>query len=269
MPTTLNQLWNVAGSGVHSQQRSLEVLSHNIANSSTTGFKASQTRFQAVIREVTLNAEEAGLFTTAQPGDIIQEGMGTLLTETSHLFSQGSLQQSGQPLNMAISGEGFFQVTDPTGAIRYTRSGDFQRDAVGRLVNRDGHYLTPAITIPQEVGEVYVDAAGQVLGRPAGGNGEPQILGTIQIAAFANVDGLVNVGRNNFAAGDASGPAQLDAPGAGGRGTLLGGFIENSNVDLGQEMVTLLRTQRTYSLSLRALQLADQLHGMANELPRS
>nr|HRJ43859.1 flagellar hook basal-body protein [Caldilineaceae bacterium] len=139
MPTSLNQLWNVAGSGVHSQQRALEVLSHNVANSNTIGFKASQTRFQAVIREVTLNAEEAGLFTQAQPGDVIQEGMGTLLTETSHLFSQGSLQRTEQPLNLAISGEGFFQVTDPAGAIRYTRAGDFQRDGGGRLVNRDGH----------------------------------------------------------------------------------------------------------------------------------
>jgi len=269
MPASMNQLWNVAGSGVHSQQRAMEVLSHNIANNNTIGFKASQARFQAVIRDVTLTTEEAGLFTTAQPGDVIQEGMGTLLTETSHTFAQGTLQRTEQPFHLAISGEGFFQVTDGAGQLRYTRSGDFQRDAEGHLVNNEGHFLSPAITVPADVTETYVDASGQVLGRAAGSTDEPQLFGTVQIAQFANVDGLVNMGQNSFVPGVASGPAQLGAAGEGGRGTLLNGFVEDSNVDLGKEMVAMLRTQRAYSLSLRALNLADQIHGMANELPRT
>jgi flagellar basal-body rod protein FlgG len=269
MPTSINQLWNVAGSGVHSQQRYMEVVSHNIANNNTIGFKASQARFQAVIREATLNAEDAGLFVAAQPGDVIQEGMGTLLTATSHAFYQGSLQSTGEPFHMAISGEGFFQVTNPEGQVRYTRAGDFQRDAEGRLVNSQGHFLTPPITIPEEVTETYVDADGRVLGAPANEGEAPQLFGTVQIASFANEDGLVNVGENSFVPGVASGPAELGAPGAGQRGLLRNGFLENSNVDLGREMVTMLRTHRTYSLSLRALSMADRLHGMANELPRS
>ena len=269
MPSSLNQLWTVAESGVQSQQRHIEILSHNVANNNTVGFKASQARFQAVIREVTLNAEDAGLFTTAQPGDVIQEGMGTLLTETTRSFAQGSMQRTGQPFHMAINGEGFFQVTDADGQLRYTRSGDFQRDATGHLVNGDGYRLTPAITLPADVTETYVDSNGRVLGPPAEGADEPQVFGAIQLASFANVDGLVNVGENSFVPGPASGPAQLGAPGEGGRGVLVSGFLENSNVDIGQEMVALLRSQRTYSLSLRALNLANQLYGMANDLPRA
>lgn len=268
MPTSLNQLWNVAGSGVHSRQRALEVISHNVANSNTAGFKAGQARFQAVIRQVTLGTEDAALFTTAQPGDLIQEGMGTLLTETTHSFAQGALEHSSRPFHVAISGEGFFQVTDAAGELRYTRTGDFQRDAAGRLVNSQGQVLTPAIAIPADVTESYIDGNGRVWGRPAGGD-EPQLYGTVQIATFANVDGLVNVGENGFVPGPASGAAQLGPAGEGGRGALLNGFLESSNVDLGREMVALLRTQRTYSLSLRALNLADQMHGMANELPRT
>ena len=167
---------------MHSQQRYLEILSHNVANNNTVGFKASQARFQSVIRDVTLNAEEAGLFTTAQPGDVIQEGMGTLLTETTHSFSQGSLQRTGQPFHMAIDGEGFFQVTDAAGQVRYTRSGDFQRDAAGRLVNSEGYVLTPAITIPADAKETYIDSVGRVLGQPAEGADEPQLFGAIQLA---------------------------------------------------------------------------------------
>ncbi|MBX3052704.1 MAG: flagellar hook basal-body protein [Caldilineaceae bacterium] len=269
MPASLNQLWNVAGSGVHSQQRAMEVLSNNIANNNTVGFKASQSRFQAVIREVTLNEDDAGLFVTAQAGDVIQEGMGTLLTETTHIFSQGTMQRTEQPFHMAISGDGFFQVVNGDGQVRYTRAGDFRQDADGRLVNSEGHYLTPAITIPADVSETYVDASGRVLGRPAQAGDEPLLLGTIEIAQFDNPDGLINGGQNGFIANDVSGQAQLGAPGEEGRGILLSGFLENSNVDLGREMVTMLRTQRTYSLSLRALNLADQIHGMANELPRT
>lgn len=269
MPTSLSQLWNVASSGVHSQQRYMEVVSHNIANNNTAGFKATQARFQALIRETTLNEEAAGLFVVAQPGDVIQEGMGTLLTETSHVFSQGSLQSTGEPFHMAISGDGFFQVTDDAGQLRYTRTGDFARDADGRLVNREGQFLAPPITVPEEITETYVDANGQVWGRTAEEAGAPALLGTVEIAYFVNEDGLVNVGQNSFVPGAASGPAELGAPGQGGRGVLINSFLENSNVDLGREMVTLLRTQRTYSLSLRALSMADKLHGMANELPRT
>lgn len=269
MPTSMNQLWNVAGSGVYSQQRGMEILSHNIANNNTIGFKASQARFQAVIREVTLSEDDAALFTAAQPGDVIQEGMGTLFTASTRSFAQGNLERTESPFHLAINGEGFFQVTDQTGQLRYTRAGDFQRDADGNLVNSQGYFLTPAIAIPQEISETYIDANGRVLGRAPGNNGEAQEFGVVQIATFANVDGLVHVGQNAFVPGDASGPAEVGPAGEGGRGALLNGFIESSNVDLSREMVTLLRTQRTYSLSLRALSMADQMHGMANELPRT
>lgn len=269
MPTSMNQLWNVASSGVHSQQRGMEVLSHNISNQNTIGFKASQARFQAVIREVTLSEEDAALFVAAQPGDVIQEGMGTLFTASTHSFSQGNLQRTEGPFHLAISGEGFFQVTDAAGQLRYTRAGDFQRDGDGNLVNSQGYALSPAIAIPEAITETYIDANGQVLGRTPGADEEPQVLGTVQIASFANVDGLVNVGQNTFVPGPNSGAAEMGAAGEGGRGILLNGFTESSNVDLSREMVTLLRTQRTYSLSLRALNLADQMYGMANELPRT
>ncbi|RMH46835.1 MAG: flagellar hook-basal body complex protein [Gammaproteobacteria bacterium] len=267
MPTNLNQLWMVAGSGIFSQQRHIDMISHNVANANTVGFKASQAGFQSVIREVALSRQDANLFEQAQPGDTIQEGLGTVLTQTTHRFVQGPLERTNQPFNLAINGDGFFQITDREGRVLYTRAGDFQRDAQGRLVNSEGFFLNPQIEIPENVVETYIDSEGRVLGLMADPEEPPQELGVIQLASFANPDGLLNVGHNSFEATLASGPAQLGQPGTEGRGLLLNGFLERSNVDLGQEMVSMLRTQKAYSLSLRALGVADQIFKLANEMP--
>ncbi len=267
MPTNLNQLWFVAGSGVYGQQRHMEIISNNVANANTLGFKASQVGFQAVIREATLNQEDAALFEQANPGDVIQEGLGVVFTQTPRLFVQGNLERTDQPHHLAIKGDGFFQVVDQEGRLRYTRAGDFQQDGQGRLVNGEGFFLSPQVQIPPEIVETYIDANGRILGRTADENAAPQEIGQVQIATFANPEGLDHVGRNSFVPTAISGPAQLGQPGTEGRGVLLNGFLEQSNVDLGHEMVTMLRTQRAYTLSLRALGVADQIYRLANEMP--
>jgi flagellar basal-body rod protein FlgG len=267
MLNTLNHLWTIASSGIHSRQRHLDLLSHNVANLNTIGFKASQAGFQALIRERTLTEEDAALFIDAEAGDVVQEGMGALFTHSSHLFTQGSLQQTNDPLHLAINGDGFFQVVDPAGRTLYTRSGDFHRDAEGRLVNANGYRLQPDVVIGEDVAEIYIDSAGRIFGRVVGQADVAQIE-AVQVAIFPNPDGLENVGSNAFIEAEASGAAIVGIAGIDGRGSLSSGYLEGSNVDLSREMTELLRSQRAYSLSLRSLHVADEIFRRANEMPR-
>jgi flagellar basal-body rod protein FlgG len=177
------------------------------------------------------------------------------------------MKQSGDPLHLAIGGEGFFRVVNAAGTELYTRAGDFHRDAAGNLVNAKGYTLQPAVTIPEDIVDVYIDSAGHIWGR-AEGEADVVELGVIQIALFASQDGLQNVGENAFIPTPASGPAQMGDASTEGRGTLMSGFLEESNVDLANEMTDILRSQRAYSLSLRALHTADEIFRLANELPR-
>ncbi|MEZ4639868.1 MAG: flagellar hook-basal body complex protein [Caldilineaceae bacterium] len=207
MLNSLNHLWGISASGIHSRQRQLDLLSHNIANVNTVGFKASQAGFQALIRNTVLTEEDAAVTVDGMPGESIQEGMGVLFTHSTHLFTQGTLNQTGDPHNMAITGDGFFQVTNPAGTVLYTRAGDFHRDLAGNLVTADGYRLQPVAAIPDDIAEIYIDPSGRILGRAAGQT-NVQELGVIQLALFENPDGLENVGKNAFVPTVASGPAQ-------------------------------------------------------------
>ncbi len=267
MLNTLNHLWEIAGSGLHSRQRQLDLLSHNIANVNTIGFKGSQSGFQALIRETTLTEEDAALTLNGQAGQTVQEGMGTLFTHSTRSFVQGSLTQTNNPYDLAVSGDGFFQVTNPAGTVLYTRAGNFHRDTAGNLVSVDGYRLQPVVAIPEEISEVYIDPSGRLLGHTPGETAV-QELGVIQLALFANPDGLENVGNHAFTATAASGPAELGEANVGGRGSMISGYLEESNVDLSQEMTELLRSQRAYSMSLRSLHVADEIWRLANEMPR-
>lgn len=268
MLNTLNHLWTIASSGIHSRQRHLDLLSHNVANTNTIGFKASQAGFQALIRDRVLTAEDAAVYVNAEAGDVVQEGMGALFTHSTHLFTQGSLQLTNVPSHLTINGDGFFQVADPAGRTLYTRAGDFHRDADGRLVNANGHWLQPNVAIPADVTEIYIDSSGRIFGR-ANGQAAPQEYGVIQVAIFPNPDGLENVGGNAFIATEASGDAGVGIAGIEGRGALISGYLEGSNVDLSREMTELLRSQRAYSLGLRSLHVADEIFRLANEMPRA
>lgn len=267
MSVTLNQLWQIAGSGIHARQRQLDILSHNVANLNTVGYKASQPGFQALIRERRLSEEEAMIFAVANPGDLIQEGMGTVLTHETKLFSQGSLMQTNDPYHLAIIGDGFFQVAAPNGELLYTRGGDFVRNVDGRLVTNNGYVLQPLIDLPEEVTEVYIDGEGVLFGRTVD-NPEPAIFGQVQLARFPNVDGLESAGDSMFRPTDASGVAEIGDPNQDGLGGLLSGYLEGSNVDMGREMTKLLQSQRAYTLSLRSLRVADEIFQMANQLSR-
>jgi flagellar basal-body rod protein FlgG len=267
MPTSLNELWNVSASGIFARQRQVQVISHNVANANTLGFRAGQAGFQALVQDVALGEEEAAVFEAAQPGDVIQDWRGTYLAQTTPLFNQGALEETGHASHMAIAGDGFFQVSLPDGTLAYTRAGDFRRDAAGEWVTASGARLAPPVVIPEDVIDVYVDPRGQILGRAAGED-ELAPIGQVEIATFPNADGLARIGDTLFAATPASGPADLGLPGEAGRGTLFSGYVEGSNVDLGSQMVDLMRAQRNYSLNLRALRTADEMYRLANDISR-
>jgi flagellar basal-body rod protein FlgG len=268
MPISLNQLWSIAASGIHARQRQMEVISHNIANANTIGFKGSQAGFQAVIREQEITAKDAIVYSARNPGDKIQEGLGTSFTHSPHLFSQGSLEQSDSNLHLAIMGEGFFQLQTPSGKLVYTRAGDFQQDASGRIVNSAGLRLSPDLSLPSDVTDVYADTTGRIWGRQAGSD-TPQVFARIQLALFSNPDGLENAGQNLFLPTPASGEAIVGNPGTAGLGTIVSGFLENSNVDLGSQLVDMMRAQHSYSLSLRSLYSADEMYRIINDLHQS
>ncbi len=268
MLTSLDQFWYSAASGIYARQRQMDVISHNIANVNTVGFKASRPGFQAVIRDRVLSDSEAALFTEANPGDRYVEGLGAAFTHSLRQFSQGPLQESSGEFHLAIAGEGFFQFQSPNGEIVYSRAGDLQKDANGDLVNSTGYRLLPPVQIPPDTVNTYIDKRGTVWIQREGDE-TPEALGTIQIALFPNPDGLENVGENYFVPTDASGDAILEDAGVEGRGTLLQGYLEGSNVDLGEQLVETLRAQRAYSLSLRSLYIADEMYRMVNDLQRT
>lgn len=268
MLTSLDQFWYSAASGIYARQRQMEVISHNIANANTVGFRASRPGFQAVIRERVLSDQDASLFSEANPGDRYVEGLGAAFTHTLRDFNQGALQESGGEFHLAIAGDGFFQLQAPNGELVYTRAGDLQLDANGDLVNRIGYRLAPSVQIPSDTVNAYVDKRGSVWIQREGDE-VPETIGTIQVALFPNPDGLKNIGENFFLPTEASGEAALGVAGEEGRGALLQGYLEGSNVDLGEQLVETLRAQRAYSLSLRSLYIADEMYRLVNELQRT
>lgn len=252
----INSLW-ISKTGMEAQQMQLDVISNNLANTSTNGFKKSHAVFEDLmyqnLRQVGSNTAEQSTLPTG-----LQVGLGVRTVATSRTFSQGSLQQSNNNLDVAIQGNGFFQLTMPDGTIGYSRDGAFQIDNAGRLVTSGGLPVSGGITIPSNATSVAVGTDGAVTAQIPG-TVAPQPIGTITLASFINPAGLEPKGQNIYAESAASGQPNAGTAGANGLGTLMQGFVETSNVNVVQELVSMIQTQRAYEMNSKAIQTSDQM----------
>lgn len=252
----INSLW-IAKTGMEAQQMQLDVISNNLANVSTNGFKKSHAVFEDLIYQ---NLRQTGANTTEQSTlpTGLQVGLGVRTVATSRSFSQGNLQQTSNNLDVAIQGNGFFQLTMPDGSTGYTRDGAFQIDSQGRIVTSGGLPISNGITVPANTTNITVGQNGSVSATIAG-TAAPQTIGTITLASFINAAGLEPKGQNIYAESASSGQPQAGTAGLNGLGTLMQGFVETSNVNVVQELVTMIQTQRAYEMNSKAIQTSDQM----------
>jgi flagellar basal-body rod protein FlgG len=254
-----------AGTGMQAQQTNLDVIANNLANVNTPGFKRSRVDFEDLLYQT---ARPAG--TRSGSGEIptgAQVGHGTRPVATQKIFAQGHFQQTDNPLDVVIEGDGFFQLVRPDGAIAYSRAGTFKRDSQGQMVNSDGLVLQPAISIPQDATNISISSDGVVSVTTAGSN-TPQQLGQIELARFVNPPGLNAIGRNLYLPTAASGNATTGLPGQQGLGSLGQGFLESSNVSAVEEMVNMIAAQRAFEVSSKAIKSADEMLQIANGVIR-
>lgn len=252
----MRSLW-ISKTGMEAQQTQLDHISHNLANSATNGYKKSHAVFEDLmyqnLRQAGANSSEQ---TTLPTG--LQVGLGTRAVASSRSFSQGNLQQSSNPLDVAVRGAGFFEVQMPDGTTGYTRDGSFQVNAQGQLVTNNGYLVQPGITVPQNALSVSIAADGTVTASIPNQT-QPQNLGTLQLVNFVNPAGLDPKGQNLYAETAASGTPTAGTPGENGLGALQQGFVETSNVNVVEELIGMIQTQRAYELNSKAIQTSDQM----------
>jgi flagellar basal-body rod protein FlgG len=252
----MRSLW-ISKTGMEAQQTQLDTISNNLANVSTNGYKRSHAVFEDLmyqnLRQAGSNNSEQATLPTG-----LQVGLGTRAVATSRMFSQGNLQQTGNSLDLAVRGQGFFQVQLADGTTGYTRDGSFQVSPQGQLVTNNGEVVSPGITIPAGAQGITVGADGTVSVSIAGQTA-PQAVGQLQLANFVNPAGLEPRGQNIFTETAASGAASTGAPGQNGMGAMTQGFVETSNVNVVEELVAMIQTQRAYELNSKAIQTSDQM----------
>jgi flagellar basal-body rod protein FlgG len=252
----INSLW-ISKTGMEAQQMQLDVISNNLANVSTNGFKKSHAVFEDLMYQ---NLRQVGSATNEQANlpTGLQVGLGVRTVATSRNFSQGNLQQSNNNMDVAVQGNGFFQITMPDGTTGYTRDGAFQLDNSGRMVTSGGLLLSGGITVPANATSLTISQDGAVAATIPG-NVSPQSIGTITTASFINPAGLEPKGQNIYAESAASGQPTVGTPSQNGLGPLMQGFVETSNVNVVQELVTMIQTQRAYEMNSKAIQTSDQM----------
>ena len=252
----MRSLWT-AKTGMEAQQLQLDHISHNLANVSTFGYKKSHAQFEDLIYQ---NLRQSGAPQTEQTNlpTGLQVGLGVRPVATSRTFTQGSLQQSDNALDMAIVGDGFFQIQRPDGTTAYTRDGAFKVDANGLIVTNNGETLLPGVTVPQNARQITIGQDG-VVSAVVSGTAAPQQLGQLQLATFINPNGLDPQGQNLFLETASSGAPQVGNPGTTAIGTIKQGFVETSNVNVVEELVQMITTQRAYELNSKAVQTSDQM----------
>ncbi|MGE0791182.1 MAG: flagellar basal-body rod protein FlgG [Sandaracinaceae bacterium] len=246
-----------AASGMIAQETHIDTIAHNMANVGTTGFRRQRAEFQDLIyQNVRAPGGRTGDGGTLPTG--IQIGQGTRTVSTEFMHTQGALQSTGNPLDLAIEGEGFFQVTRQGGEVAYTRAGNLKLDNNGRLVTVDGLPIEPSITIPQDATSITVSPDGTIsVTQP--GSSQTMELGQLQIARFPNPGGLQALGRSMFRPSAASGQPLVAQPGQEGTGQLSQGFLEGSNVEVVNEMIDLISSQRAYEINQRVIQASDEM----------
>ncbi len=255
-----------AASGMSAQQMNVDNIANNLANVNTTGFKKAKLEFQDVLYQ---NVRRAGVASAvgAQVPTGLAIGYGTRPSATVREFTTGDLSQTGNPLDLAISGDGFFQVQRPDGTTAYTRDGAFKISADGRVVTSDGYFLLPEITIPEDAVSVAVGQDG-IVEVIQFGQDTPTQIGQLELARFINPAGLTGIGKNLMTPTSASGTATTNTPGLGGNGTIDQGYLEMSNVSVVDEMVNMIVAQRAYEINSKAIQTADDMASIANNLKR-
>jgi len=261
----IRSLWTAA-SGMKSQSLNIDVISNNLANVNTTGFKTSRADFQDLLYETLRQAGTSSSATTTVPTGI-QVGHGSRPVASHKIFTEGDFQQTKNELDMAIEGDGFFQILQPTGEIAYSRDGAFKMDRDGRIVTSDGFPLEPEITVPSDSISLTIGLDGTVSVLQAGAS-TPTEIGTITLARFVNPAGLHSIGRNLYLPTDASGDAIVGTASEDGIGTLAQGFLEMSNVSVVDEMVKMITAQRAYEINSKTIQAADDMLQQANNVKR-
>ena len=254
-------LW-IAKTGLEAQQTRMAVTSNNLANVNTTGFKRSRAVFEDLLYQ---NNGQAGAQSSedTQLNSGLMVGTGVRVVATEKIFNQGNVVQTGNSLDMAIQGRGFFQILTPDGALGYTRDGTFQVNADGEMVTAKGYVLQPGITIPEDAMSITISNDG-IVSVLQPGNPTPAEVGTIQLADFVNPAGLQPVGQNLFLETGSSGSPQTGTPGVDGVGTLSQGSLETSNVNTVEELVNMIETQRAYEMNSKAIATAEQMLEFAN-----
>ncbi len=255
---------DIAATGMKAMQDKMNVISNNLANVNTTGFKRNRANFQDLLYQTD---KAAGLSNTAgNPTPTSEQyGLGVQVADTTKEFRQGSLKNTQNPLDIAIQGNGFFQITLPDGSLAYSRDGSFKVDNQGRIVNSQGYLLEPQITVPADAVNLMIGEDGTVSVEQKGQT-EATEIGNIQVANFINDGGLKSIGKNLFQETSASGSPVVGAPGENGTGSLLQGFLEGSNVEMVSEMVEMIVGQRAYELNSKAVKTSDSMLQTATRL---
>lgn len=253
----MNQALWIAKTGLEAQQTRMSVVSNNLANVNTTGFKRGNAVFQDLLYQ---NLRQAGGQTSqdTQLPSGLSLGTGTRVVATEKLYTQGNIVQSENSLDVAVQGRGFFQVLMPDGTLAYTRDGSFQMDSQGQLVTSTGYLIQPAITIPDGAQGITIGQDGTVSVTVAG-QSTPTQVGSLQLADFVNPAGLQPIGENLALETVASGSPQTGTPGLNGLGKTLQGSLETSNVNVVQELVDMIETQRAYEMNSKAVQSTDEM----------
>ncbi len=257
----IRSLWTAA-TGMSAQQLNLDVIANNLANAQTTGFKKSRANFEDLMYQTIIPPGATTSNDTTIPTGI-QVGMGVKPVSVQKQFSQGNFVQTENPLDLAIEGKGFFKVLRGTEEV-YTRAGSFKLDADGYLCDPEGNRLQPEIAIPRDAVHISVDAGGTLTAVDQ--NGTILVTETITLYDFPNPSGLISIGRNYFIPSEASGDAVEGEPGTEGFGTILQGFLENSNVNVVEEMVNMIAGQRAYEANSKVIRTADEMLRIANNV---
>jgi len=259
----IRSLW-IARTGLDAQQTQLDVIANNLANVSTNGFKRGRAVFEDLLYQ-TLRQPGAQSSQQTQIPSGLQIGTGARPVTTARIQTQGNLQQTGNGLDVGINGAGFFQITLPDGTIAYTRDGSFQKDNQGQIVTANGYPLQPSVTIPADALTVSISADG-VVSVTQPGNAAATQVGTIQVATFINAGGLQSIGENLYLETAASGSPTPNTPGLNGSGTLNQYYVETSNVNVAEELVSMIQTQRAYELNSKVVSTSDAMLGRLTQL---
>ena len=259
------EAFHIAAAGMNAQQTQVDVISNNLANVNTTGFKKSKVDFEDLMyRQLQSASGPLGAVGGEQTNPV---GMGTSISAIAKVFTQGEVKNTERPLDLAIEGAGFLEVLLPDGTYAYTRTGNLQIDRDGMIINSDGYLLSPSVQVPSDTESLLFKPDGMVMAKVVGED-DPIEIGQLQLANFINAAGLTPVGDNLYIPSHQSGDAFYSTPGEDGTGLLAQGFLEGSNVNLVEELTNLILAQRGYELNSKAIQAADDMLGIVNNMRR-